>query len=468
MINYLAPIFRTQFNLYYRYGYTLIPTSQVIKFDGNINDETRKKLVDLFTLISPFEYDEEYVILHLEAEESDNLGNILFEIQNLVSVFPLSKQSKISIESKIDERIRLEQPIFESLLSEIENNIQKVEIRKAIDALWLICNLEGSKEELISEIGFENIFQGMEFRKLGIKASKIKDANYWSFLLAYDRFDYFPNSILGYFYDAGQVFAFSKNHPTFEGSGLYNLLNTLNSTNPNIKLKDTIAILDSEVSVTGYTSQTTLKEIKQYIVSPIFLMLKDELRNSEDVSKSKLVIHSDYLLEFGNNFKAAVVLLGAFFGYKKFYDTYYDKLNLRFYKTHDKSIKQIKSDGKIKNEVKEILTTTHELNIQVVPEPIIQIGDVNEKDEIVNSNSIETDDSLVGFQEIVLSILKDVGDCKPSVLTKEFNKRAKKKYTNINLEGILKEMGNNVEVIRKGKRIEIIKLRSNSSLFDNG
>ena len=67
MINYLAPIFRTQFNLFYRYGYTQIPASQAIAFDGKITNETKKEIVELFNSVSPFEYDEEFLILHLET-----------------------------------------------------------------------------------------------------------------------------------------------------------------------------------------------------------------------------------------------------------------------------------------------------------------------------------------------------------------------------------------------------------------
>lgn len=456
MINYLAPIFRSQFNLFYRYGYTHIPASQVIKFDGKITNEIKHSLVELFTSISPFEYDEEYVVLHLEAEGSDNVGNILFEIQNVVSVYPLSKQAKISIESKIDERIRLEQPIFESVLTEIENNIHKAEIRKAIDALWLICNLEGSKDELIAEIGIDSIFQGMEYRKSGTKASQIKKSNYWSYLLAYDRFDYFPNSILGFFYDAGQVFAYSKNLSTFEGSALHKYLETINSTNPNIKLKDVISLLKKEGSVTGYTSQTTTTNIKQYVVAPIFLMLKDELRSADDVSQTKLVKYTDYLLEFGINFDAAVVLLGAFFGYKKFYDTYYNRLGLRFYKSQKLPVQKKKIEIEEKK-IEEVISESPQ-------EPIVEERPI---DTQVLQQSNENENPTEKFQEIILSILKGGADFKISELKTEFNKQTKRKFTNANLEGILKEMVNKVEIIHKGKKIEKIRLKNKLSLFNN-
>ena len=76
----------------------------------------------------------------------------------------------------------------------------------------------------------------------GRKANKIQNGNYWEYLIAYERFDYFPKSTLGYFYDAGQVFAFSKGRSTFEGSEIHNFLEKLNSGNPSVKLPSNTTI----------------------------------------------------------------------------------------------------------------------------------------------------------------------------------------------------------------------------------
>ncbi len=93
----------------------------------------------------------------------------------------------------------------------------------------------------------------MEYRKKGTKANKIQTGNYWEYLIAYDRFDYFPNSILGYFYDAGQVFAFSTERSTFEGSGLHTFLEKLNFENPTTKLSEIIKYLETEEQLKNYS-----------------------------------------------------------------------------------------------------------------------------------------------------------------------------------------------------------------------
>lgn len=458
MRNYLAPILRDQFNKFYRYGFTFIPASQALDFDGMITDEVKTKVIELFNNISPFEYDEDYLILHLDKSENESSSNIRFDIQNIISVYPLSKQAKISIESKIDQRIKLEQPIFENALSTIEANIHKKEIEKAIEALWLICNLEGSNAELLQTIGLENIFQGIEFRKSGIKANKIKEGNYWSYLFAYDRFDYFPNSTLGFFYDAGQVFAYSKKHPTFEGSGLHKFLQNINLENPDIKFKEIISTLESEEAIKGYISQTTDNNIKQYFVAPLYLMLKDELRNSEEVSQTKLIKNLKHLLDFGDNFKVAVILLGAFFGYKKFYDNYYDKLDLRFYKPVMKEPVPQKKVEVIKSEQEPIIETLKEKieeTITVANEPEVEI----KKDE-KKTVSQTVDD----YQQIVLTTLKAKGDCKLSDIANEIKvQTGKKNITNQIIKNVIKEMPD-IEIF-KDKQTEKARIKS-PALFD--
>jgi hypothetical protein len=453
MINYLAPILRDQFNKFYRYGYTYIPSSQVVGFDGKVSDEVKTKVIELFNTISPFEYDEDYLILHLDKSEIESSGNIRVDIQNIISIYPLSKQAKISVENKIDQRIKLEQPIFEIVLSTIEANIHKQEIEKAIDALWLICNLEGSNTELLQSIGLENIYKGIEFRKSGTKASKIKEGSYWSYLLAYDRFDFFPNTTLGFFYDAGQVFAYSKNHPTFEGSGLHNFLQKINSENPQIRFGKLIETLETEEQVKGYITQTRDNNIKQYFVSPLYLMLKEELRNSDEISQTKLLRNIEHLRDFGDNFKAAVILLGAFFGYKKFYDNYYDKLDLRFYKSVMKE-------------------PTPQLKVKVEKpqkEPIVEASKEKVEEIIsgISESIIKSENPINQFQEIILQILNDNGESKISDLTKEFNKRTKNKFNKSNIINILKEITDRIETVYNGKKLEKVKLKNISAKSEN-
>ncbi|GIV29797.1 MAG: hypothetical protein KatS3mg028_0863 [Bacteroidia bacterium] len=341
MKQYLSILLRNQFNLFYRFGYTFISNNSLLEFGGSIDNEVKENIIKQFSRITPFEYDEEYLILHLEKETLGENEFTQFEIQDVVAIYPLSQQAKSSIESKINPRIQLEEPVFESILPAIEEIIENKEVEKAISALWTICKFEEPVDKYLSKIGLENLLKGLKHRKDGIKAFKIKEANYWEYLIGYDRYDYFPNSMLGYFYDAGQLFAFSKGHPSFEGSILHDFLEKVNSSNPEVKLTEIIKYFETEEQLKGYVNQTTVGELKQYIIAPLYLMLRDDIRKLDDLSQTKLLKNLAYLRTFGDSFNYAVILLGAFFGFRRFYDNYYDVLNLRFYKNYKVQPKEI-------------------------------------------------------------------------------------------------------------------------------
>lgn len=330
MAEFLAPILRTQFSLFYRFGYTFIPACYLIKFDRDINEIVKDKLEEVFTVLTPFDYDEEYIILHLSAEETKNLDILKFEIQNVMAIYPLSNQAKKSIEAKIDIRIKLSEPVFESNIIAVEGVINSNEKENAIEALWKICDIDGSLQDVVSLIDMQGIEDGIKYRQFGIKASAIQAPSYYSLLVAYDRYDHFPNNTLGYFFDAGQVFAYSKGLPTFEGSALHKLLNQLD---PQIRFSHILKYLEDNHSAQPYLSQTTQDNgVKNFLVAPLFFMLKDELRSVDTMYQSKLLKFPDELKKYGTEFKIALILLGSFFGYKKIYDVYYDKIKPAFFK----------------------------------------------------------------------------------------------------------------------------------------
>ena len=334
MKHFLSILLRNQFNLFYRFGYTYIPKCQLLEFDGVTYESIKEDLIKLFSKTTPFEWEEEYLIIEFDKNELIEGEVFHFQIQEVVKVYPLSAQAKSSIETKIDPRIKLERPLFENILHKVEQTIEKHELEKAIQALWNVCDIEDDLNKYLSNIGLDNIFNGLERRKKGTKSNQIKDGNYWEYVLAYDRFDYFPNSTLGYFFDAGQIFANTKGLPSLEGSVLHKFLQGINNSNPEIKIKEIVKLLESEEQGEKYVSKTTVNEQLQYLITPLYLMLKDEIRKAEDIKTTNLFKNLKTLKEFEASFNYAIILLGAFFGFKKFYDAYYDNLNLRFYKSY--------------------------------------------------------------------------------------------------------------------------------------
>lgn len=376
MTNYISIVNRYEFAQFYRFGYMYISASELLPFTEIGSTETKSKLVSHFKNKTPFEYDEEYLIIHLRQEMESQSTIRKFLISDLKSIYPLSRQAKQSIQERIDSRIKLEEPIFENLIPAIISNIQNNEIEMSISALWTIFDLDSSSDLIKHKIGVEHIYKGIEFRKEGVKSFQMPNVNIWSILIAYDRYEYFSNSTLGYFFDAGQVFAYSK-QSNFENSKLYTLLKSIKEDS---KTPIIISKIENSEQSQSYISNTNFNGLKFHIVAPLYLMLKDDLRTSDDLKQSKYFTKTslEYLKSFGDEFKAAIILLGSFFGYKKVYDLYYDKLNLSFFRNYKP------------NEVIEFNMQTEIIEVQKEEEePIPEVG-INK--EIITKAIIETDE----------------------------------------------------------------------------
>jgi len=464
---YITAILRDQFNLFFRYGFTDIPSVLTFKADGEID----KSILELFSKLTPF-YDESHYIL-LEFETTNNLSQepiFRIEIQDLVKIYPLSKLASATIkQSRIDSRIKIEEPKFEHLLFDIELIFRKKNLFRSVKALWKICDIDSEPDELFNIIGIDNILTGIEFRKKGIKANMIREGNYWNYLIAYDSYNLnFPSSTLGHFYDAGEVFAYFNNQETFVGSKYYNFLETLNSKNPNLNLKEIINELEDADEISSYKNKANVNELKAYLIAPIFLMLKEDLRKESELSKTKL-IKKDYLLKAGGeSFKAALILLAAFFGFDKFYDAYYDKLNLQFFKSYSNKTQKKKEEIEEKKieEIKLELTSEkveleekkrEEIKSEPTPEKVEEkISVVSEPvEELFKMEAT----GLKVYQDIILTTLKSKGDCKLTDLANEIKSQTgKKTFTKQSVKNVLKEM-KDIELF-KDKQTEKAKMKT--------
>ncbi len=491
MTNYIALVNRYEFAQFYRFGYMYISASELLPFTEIDSNETKSNLVSHFRSKTPFEYDEEYLIIHL-CQEMENTKTIQkFLIPDLKSIYPLSRQAKQLIQERIDSRIKLEEPIFESLIPTIISNIQNNEIEMSISALWKIFDLGGSGDIIKLKIGVEHIHKGVEYRKEGVKSFQLQNENIWSILMAYDRYEFFPNSTVGYFFDAGQVFAYSKN-ATFERSKLFELLKSIkvDSKTPII-----ITALENSQLSKSYISNTNFDGLKFHTVAPLYLMLKDDFRNCDDLTQSKYFSKSslEYLKSFEDEFKAAVILLGSFFGYKKVYDLYYDKLNLSFFKNY-KPIEVIEIN--MQSEIIEVQKEEEEpkpkvgINKEIITNAIIETEEIEpivptETNEVVETVNIEfkkeeileikvetpienptneipvTDESLIIGQEFkmetfILNILKQQNQISLTDLAEKIKKAKgdKKKKTNTELEKEIDKIGTLEVTTKSPKKVQ--------------
>ncbi|WP_321332552.1 hypothetical protein [uncultured Bacteroides sp.] len=407
MKHFLSIVLRNSFNLFYRFGYTFIPKSQLVEFDGNINSEIQESIIKQFKTVAPFEYDEEYLILRLEKEIVSESDFIQFEIQDIISIYPLSQQAKASIESKIDQRIRLEKPIFETILPLIETEIENKEVEKAISALWKICKIESPLEKYIANIGLENILNGLEFRKHGTKANKIQSGNYWEYLIAYDYYQYFPEGTIRYFYQLGEVFSYFKGKTDgIEGTKIEDTLKQIGSGNFEQILQrfNQNSLPPSFIETMNEIGKS---EFNPIIVSVLFLKWKADLSSQDIDILNSSVFHKGNIVfidKFPTEVRLALILLGAFFGFRKFYDNYYEALNLRFYKDFKEPQKQTEKEEpqEPQEKVDTILETDNSVKT-VTEEEQVKEKQTETKDEEIATETTSVEEPILDEKTEILS-----------------------------------------------------------------
>ncbi|MBX0332962.1 hypothetical protein K3G39_06905 [Pontibacter sp. HSC-14F20] len=415
MNHYLAPVLRQQFNLYYRFGYTFIPNALLIPFDGVVGQTQVNEVLKFLLQVTPFEYDEEYVILHVQSEGEAIGGNIKFDIQQLTSVYPLSQQAKASIAQKIDQRITLGNPLFESSLAKVEDTIQKEETIKGIEALWSIfLENDTEKDKYITLLDLDCILNALSLRSKGRKPSDLKDESYLAYLLTYERYGYFPKEGIGYFYDAGQIFAHSINKP-FEGGKLHSLLNQIYKERSTAGFDKVVSKIENEPLAAPYKSMNTVDGIRQYVLTPLFLLLKDHIRNADSFSAVKDSNFFTHAREnFNAEFKAAIILLGAFFKFKAFYDEYYNIVNLDIYQAQPLLPPVIKESIK-QTQVEAITATEQETENQTTTETSEQL----EPSEKLSATEAPDVQHLQIESTEVLSVEEPTSDVVPDPLQSE-------------------------------------------------
>jgi hypothetical protein len=499
MKQFLSIVLRNQFNLFYRFGYTFISKSQLIEFDGNINNEIKDIILEKFKTVTPFEYDVEYLILQLEKENTTESDFIKFKIEDITAIYPLSQQAKTSIESKIDQRIRLEQPIFETILPSIQTEIKTKEVENAISALWSICKIQSPIENHISKIGLEYIFNGLEFRKYGTKSNKIQNGNYWEYLIAYDYHQYFPEGTIRYFYQLGEVFSYYKGKVDgIEGTKIEEALKHIGSGNFEQILqkfnKDNLP-----PSFTETMNAMGKSEFDPIIVSVLFLKWKADLSNQDIDILNSSVFHKGKIVlidKFPTEVKLALILLGAFFGFRKFYDNYYEAMNLRFYKDFKAPQKQTEK-AEQEEKVDTILKTDNSVKTVTEKEQVKETPtETTNVEKLTETTSVEEQNLLTEEQQTEMTVEKQndtsntqQGDNKEVVsdITSQYQKiieQALDKQPEIKLSDIAAmiktKTGNKVQngivenVAKQMNSIEIIKIgqakgvkRTKGTLFDS-
>ena len=342
-MSHLYIITKQEFTSLYRFGKIPLVAEKIMDTENRNTTEINNLVYNSFLSLPHFVGDEEYLIIGFENNLMDG---IWLGIEHVSEVIPLTRAAKNSFEMKFDIKLDFKEARFEETVHKVEEHIDIQERYRGAKAFWSLCKVENEYEPLLSNDIIESAYQ----KRIDSKKSNDFQDNFFIHLLAYDRYEFFPNTDLGYFYDVGEILAHSKGAPSFRGSGFHSFLENNKHELANKSLIELGKTILETHEVVKFTEQLTANGLKQYIASAIFLKFKEDLGERDTIKDSitgKLIGEIRKDKQFIGELNLAIFLTGSFFGYKKFYDDLYELAGLKIFKP---IVKQPRNERNIKNE----------------------------------------------------------------------------------------------------------------------
>lgn len=410
---------KQEFTSLYRFGKIPLISNKIVNTVNRNAEEIKSKIYEEFLSMPYFVGDEEYLIISFE---NVLIGNIWLEIEYVTEVIPLTKAAKKSFEMKFDDKLDFKDARFENIVHKVEEQIDIQERYRGSKAFWILCQVNSEYEPLLTN---ELIESSYHKRINAIKSSEFKD-DFFIHLLAYDRYEFFPNSDLGYFYDIGEIFAHSKGKTSFKGSSFHSFLENNKQALSEKSFVQIAQIISGSNDVTKFTEQLTSNGLRQYLASAIFLKFKNDLAERDTIKGSITgqiikAIRDDK--QFINELNLAIYLTGSFFGYKKFYDDLYELVDLKIFKKKakhpQKETNVDKKHEKVEPNLESIASTTVKSDIKssklenTEQSKLIEEKDKNkiiekvvtEKEQILKEQIQPSTNDYSGIQKQILEML---------------------------------------------------------------
>lgn len=407
---------KQEFTSLYRFGKIPLISNKIVNTVNRNAEEINSKIYEEFLSMPYFVGDEEYLIISFENVLIDN---IWLEIEYVTEVIPLTKAAKNSFEMKFDNKLDFKDARFERIVHKVEEQIDIQERYRGSKAFWILCQVKSEYEPLLTN---ELVESSYHKRINAIKSSEIKD-NFFIHLLAYDRYEFFPNSDLGYFYDIGEIFAHSKGKTSFKGSSFHSFLENNKQALSEKSFVQIAQIISESNDVTKFTEQLTSNGLRQHLASAIFLKFKNDLAERDTIKDSatgRLIGEIRKDKKFIDELNLAIYLTGSFFGYKKFYDDLYDLVDLTIFKKKVKlpqeEINVSKKHNKTEPVIESVPSTTVKPKIKsskfenTEQSKLSEEKVVTEKEQDLNEQVKSSTSDYSGVQKQILDILLRILD----------------------------------------------------------
>ncbi|WP_029035871.1 hypothetical protein [Salinimicrobium xinjiangense] len=476
---------KQEFTSLYRFGKIPLISSKIIDILNRSTEEINSKIYEEFLYLPHFVGDEEYLIISFENILVDN---VWLEIEYVTEIIPLTKAAKNSFQLKFDTKLEFKDARFENIVHSVEEQIDIQERYKGAKAFWNLCQVKSEYAPLIPN---EIIESSYNKRIKGVKSNEFKD-DFFVHLLVYERYEFFPTSDLGFFYDTGEVFAHSKGKHSFKGSSFHKFLESNKETLSEKPFIQIAQIVSESNEVIKFTEQLTSDGLKQYISSAIFLKFKSDLSERDTIKDSATGILIGEIrkdVQFVNELNLAIYLTGSFYGYKKFYDDLYELVDLKIFK---KKVQPSKKVNNIEKPQVELNPTLEPLSSSInKPDPTsieikktenLKLIEEKEKTEViekVDNKELPFKNEYSGVQKQILERLLDMLDEEKNIFelktdrlnelkklfTPLFHEENSLKKSDV-VQTIRQRFNDRVKIEAKGKKF-IISKKDNELFGDN-
>lgn len=325
MRDYLVIVRKVDFADLFKYGY--INVNHPIEFDGTLDPHDDSLFEQLTHRMGMYEYSFEYLILHFNAKEDDR-DYITVDIRNVCNLYTFDLEAKKEMEVSFGPRIELQVSPWADKFAKLQQQRAIDQGIRGIDNLWPFFGLADELRLECKKIITKDIAQEV-FRELFANERPHGKQSLWTYLLRYERHNYYPKNTFGFFCDVIHVFC---NYTV----GQENNEDIIESTDIYLELKNYEE--DSFITLAEITSSSQLGRLTHEasgcnfaVAAPLFLYLKDlftknkgGILNLDEISCAKNIGELEYSI--------AVYLLGLVLGYEKTCDIFYETAALPFLK----------------------------------------------------------------------------------------------------------------------------------------
>jgi len=357
-MDFLYIITKQEFTSLYRFGSIPVIQEKILEIKGMSDKDIEADIVKSFMSLPYFVGDEEYLFIGFNQYPNNNK----LPIGDVLEIIPLTDAARHSYQMKFDKKIIFSQAKFTKAITKVEEQIDIQERLSGAEAFWILCKV---KEPYSQFVSLDKIEYAYHNRINGLKSNNFV-SDFFVHALVYERYDFFPNSDLGFLYDVGEIFAHSKQKQSFKGSGYHTFLEQNKPIFDNKSILELIDFISKASEIEKFTEQLTINGLKQYIVTALFFKFKSDLQEKDSIKRSetgKIIGTLRNTNQFIPELNAAIFLTGLFFGYEKFYDDLYELSGLHIFKTYNEPSTENTKVSEPKVEQKPKLQTENRLTI---------------------------------------------------------------------------------------------------------